>query len=198
MLELNYEHKWRQTWSTSSQTASSSWPYGYLEVEKKYYKHILAKGTIKLVLIETYNKPKLEYSFRRSSLVNSVPILENMTERCQYHMIVHITTNKEVCNKIIRFEVENRKNLATYLFIVMFTALLSASNDRRSHIISAVAPPSFCITQKVNMNTRWNWRIQLKPLYLCSSYFTEFVKVLKVCFVKSVPHNLDIHVIQIL
>jgi hypothetical protein len=36
------------------------------------------------------------------------------------------------------------KCLVFYLFIVMFTALLSASNERRLHIISAVAPPSFC------------------------------------------------------
>jgi len=29
-------------------------------------------------------------------------------------------------------------------------------------------------------------------------YLAKFVKILKICFVQSVPHNLNIHVIQIL
>jgi hypothetical protein len=46
--------------------------------------------------------------------------------------------------KTRRCEVGNAKSNSIYLFIVMLTALLSASNERRSHMISAVAPPSFC------------------------------------------------------
>lgn len=49
--------------------------------------------------------------------------------------------------KTERCKVGNEKS-AVYLLIVMLTALLSASNDRRSHIISAVAPPSFYTQEK--------------------------------------------------
>ena len=42
-----------------------------------------------------------------------------------------------------------------YLFIVIFTALRSASKARRSDMISAVAPPSFCPRINfVSKNTR--------------------------------------------
>lgn len=39
-----------------------------------------------------------------------------------------------------------------YLFIVMLTALLSASNANKLHIISSVAPPNFC-WQLINQNS---------------------------------------------
>jgi hypothetical protein len=37
-----------------------------------------------------------------------------------------------------------------------------------------------------------------KKPYLSTAYLAKFVKILKISFVESVPHNLNIHVIQIL
>ena len=88
----------------------------------------------------------------------------------------------------------------------MLTALLSASNERRSHMISAVAPPSFCnkIVMKLENRQIINRTIKIiekniiKATISSTTYLAKFVKVLKICFVESVPHNLNIHVIQIL
>jgi len=105
-----------------------------------------------------------------------------------------------------RCEVRNARSNSLYLFIVMLTALLSASNERRSHMISAVAPPSFCnkIVMKLENRQIINRTIKIiekniiKATISSTTYLAKFVKVLKICFVESVPHNLNIHVIQIL
>lgn len=88
--------------------------------------------------------------------------------------------------------------------MVIFTALLSASKARRSDIISAVAPPSFCLGIRLKiMKVRGNHKgMQInscgKKETWTRLYLTKSVKIFKVCLVKSVPHYFNVHVIQVL
>lgn len=114
---------------------------------------------------KAYSKPKLEYNFLRSSRVSSVPMLQENTnikdkkKNACSRKIGRISHEKpfqtkfffEVCQcQRNRPEKSGRQktyktSLSTkdYLFMVILIALLSASKERRSDMISAVAPPSF-------------------------------------------------------
>ena len=97
----------------------------------------------KLSKEKTYSKPKLEYNFLRSSLVSSVPMLKKLND------INHVTGTQNFPEKAASIDTFSStfgsmlNEHQQYLFMVMLTALLSASKARRSDIISAVAPPSF-------------------------------------------------------
>lgn len=90
--------------------------------------------------------------------------------------------------------------------MVILTALLSASKERRSDMISAVAPPSFCPEyqikfQRQNMLKKFPKSVIyiFTNIYLSiDAHLAELVKILKVCLVKSVPHYFNVHVIQVL
>jgi len=89
--------------------------------------------------------------------------------------------------------------------MVIFTALLSASKARRSDIISAVAPPSFCsgITLRL-MKIRDAKTVTREYIYVVDNkvpqtlHLTKSVEVFKVCLIKSVPHYFNVHIIQVL
>lgn len=165
---------------------------------------------------KTYSKPKLEYNFLRSSLVSSVPMLQN-TNRTMDNKIAWswkiISTNYEEPSRGNYYK-SIKTNLPTatvpiYGYIDSPSISLKGKqvrHDFRSGTTKFLIKNEYVTHSIRKKKSFWHVYIYIHIMVLCSyildiaisPYLTKLVKVLKVCLVKSIPHNFNVHVIQVL